>query len=100
MIPQQKPYHEPEIIPPGHADRASMRRTYRFVDPHGAHRISAMQIGPFGLVLLAVVIALVAALMLLVILGAVLLWIPLVILLVAVAAISGLLRRQRPTHWR
>ena len=77
-----------------------MRRTYRFVDPHGAHRISAMQIGPFGLVLLAVVIALVAALMLLVILGAVLLWIPLVILLVAVAAISGLLRRQRPTHWR
>jgi hypothetical protein len=91
--PSQEPRTEPEIIPPGHADGRSARDVHAYVDVHGAHRIHVARLGPFGIILLALVIALLTALMLIVLLGAVLVWIPIVALLVAAGIISGLLRR-------
>jgi hypothetical protein len=91
--PSQEPRTEPEIIPPGHADRRSARGAHAYVDAHGAHRIYVARLGPFGIILLALMIALLTAVMLIVLLGAVLVWIPIVALLVAAGIISGLLRR-------
>jgi len=74
-----------------------MRSRYRFVDLHGSHRIYAVRLGPFGFASLALVIVMVVAVlatvMFLVLLGAVLLWVPIVILLIAGTIISALLRR-------
>ena len=96
MAPEQ-PHSEPEIIPPGYSERTSMRSRYRFVDLHGSHRIYAVRLGPFGFASLALVIVMVVAVlatvMFLVLLGAVLLWVPIVILLIAGTIISALLRR-------
>jgi hypothetical protein len=50
-------------------------------------------LGPFGLILLALALAIAAAVMLVLLLGAVLFWIPILVLLVAAAVISGLLRK-------
>jgi hypothetical protein len=60
---------------------------------HGAHRIYVARLGTFGIILLALVIALLTGVMLIVLLGAVLVWIPIIALLVAAGIISGLLRR-------
>ncbi len=89
MLPEQESHTEPEIIPPGRPDR----RAYRFVDAHGTRRVYAVKLGPFGIILLALVIAIIAATMFVLLLGAVLLWIPVFIMFVAAAAIFGLLRR-------
>ena len=93
MAREQRPHSEPEIIPPGYSDRASMRGRYRLVDLHGTRRVYAVRVGPFGFVSLVLLIAVIATVMFFVLLGAVLLWIPIVILLIAGTIISGLLRR-------
>jgi hypothetical protein len=58
-----------------------------------SHRIYTARLGPFGLILLVLALAIAAAVMLVLLLGAVLFWIPILVLLVAAAVISGLLRR-------
>jgi hypothetical protein len=58
-----------------------------------SHRIYTARLGPFGLILMALAIAIAAAVMLVLLLGAVLFWIPILVLLVAAAVISGLLRK-------
>ena len=50
------------------------------------------RLGPFSTFLLVGAIGLVAALLLIIILGAFLLWIPIMALVIAIAIISGLLR--------
>jgi uncharacterized protein (DUF697 family) len=82
---------EPEIIPPGHPDRRSMRDDF---DVHGTQRIYVSRLGPLDVIVLGLLIALIAALTLIVLLGAVLFWIPAVVLLVAAAVVSKLLRRS------
>lgn len=59
----------------------------------GMHRIYVSRIGPLGFAIIMLVVGLFAAIMLLLLIGAALIWIPVVAVLVVIAAISGLLRR-------
>ena len=96
MTVREKPRAEPEIIPPGHPDGRSMRDGYH-VDVNGTQRIYVTRLGPFGIVALVLLIALIAAVIPVVLLGAVLIWIPVAVLLVGVAVVSGLQRRKDST---
>jgi hypothetical protein len=93
----ERPRVEPEIIPPdrrGPNDRgASWPPPYGFTQMRGAHRVYVSRIGPFGFALIMLVVGLLAAVMLLILIGAALLWIPVVAVLVIIAAISGVFRR-------
>jgi hypothetical protein len=60
---------------------------------HSTHRVYVGKLGPLGIILLALLIAGLTAVLLVVVLGAVLIWIPVVALLVAAGVISGFLRR-------
>jgi hypothetical protein len=91
--PSEEPRTEPEIIPPGRADGRSARGAHAYVDVRGVHRIYVARLGPFRIILVALVIAIIAAVILFVLLGAVLILIPVVALLVAATIIAGLLRR-------
>jgi uncharacterized protein (DUF697 family) len=74
-----------------------MRDGYHF-DVHVTQRIYVTRLGPFGIVVLGLLIALIAAVIPIVLLGAVLIWIPVVVLFVAAAIISDLLRRRDSTE--
>ena len=91
-----KPRAEPEIIPPGAPLRQS--RMHGFADQHFAQRIYIAKIGPLGIALLALAIGIVSVAILILLLGAFLIWIPVIGLLVAAGMISGVLRahRRRP----
>ena len=93
MPATEKPRAEPEIIPPGDLDRRPMEDGYYF-NVHGTRRIYVTRLGPFGLIVLGLLIALIAAVIPIVLLGAVLIWIPVAVLFVAAAVFSGLLRRR------
>lgn len=85
----ERPRVEPEIIPPGSAQRRSPWQTQGF----GQQRIYVTKLGPFGFVLLLLALAALIAVILLVVVGAVLIWIPILAVLVVGAAIFGRLRR-------
>jgi hypothetical protein len=87
----ERPRAEPEILPP---DRGGGWPPPRYGDAgRGTHRIYVTRIGPFGFALLMLVVGLFAGVMLLILVGAALIWIPIVVVLLIAAAISGLLRR-------
>jgi len=93
----ERPRVEPEIIPPDR-NRSSDRGPtwpppYGFTQMRGSHRIYVSRIGPFGFAIMLLVVGLLAAIMLLLLIGAALIWIPVVAVLVIIAAISGVLRR-------
>ena len=97
----QQPAQEPEIIPPDRAhprpgaDAPDMRV---FVDFGGAQRLRVVRLGPFGAALIGLAFAVLAALILILLVGAFLIWIPLAALLGVAAVISSLLwsRFRRP----
>lgn len=88
--PPERPRMEPEIIPP---DRDGRRGEWRpwpgawSTQPRGSQRIYVARLGPFGFALVMLALALVAAAIFLTIVGAVLIWIPVAIVVVAAAAI-------------
>lgn len=92
----ESPRSEPEIIPP---ERGEPRRSVKWTsyDERGTHRIYVTRLGPFSTIILILVLAAVVALFSLILIGAFLIWIPLVIVLIAIGVISawwqGLLRR-------
>jgi hypothetical protein len=91
----EKPRAEPEIIPPDSDDRQSKSSTARirvFVDESGTRHVYVTRLWLLGILLLALTIGILFAIILVLVLGAFLIWIPLVGLLVAAAIISGLLR--------
>jgi hypothetical protein len=88
-----KPRTEPEIIPPGATD-ARWNGAPRWSSA-GTYRVHVTRIGPFGFFLIALAIAALAVLLLILVLGAFLLWIPIAGLLLAIAVISGLWRGRR-----
>jgi hypothetical protein len=98
----ERPRFEPEIIPPDRSGGPNDRGPnptwppppYGFTQTHGTHRFYVRKIGPFGFALLMLVVGLLAGLMLLILIGTALLWIPVIVVLVIVAAISGLFRRR------
>lgn len=88
----ERPRVEPEILPPDRSRRGWPRPPYGYTG-QSTHRIYVSRIGPFGFALLLLVIGLLSGVLLLVLVGAALIWIPVVAMLVIIAAISGLLRR-------
>jgi hypothetical protein len=91
----EKPRSEPEVIPPDRRDRqprSSVAGVRVFLDGGGVHHIYVTRMGPLGIVALALMVAILFAITLVLLLGAFLIWIPLVGLLVAAAIISSLLR--------
>jgi hypothetical protein len=98
----EQPRVEPEIIPPDHARQGadwrqptwqSTRRPYGPGQAGGSYRVYVGRVGPFGVAMLALAFALLAAVIVFAIIGAVLFWIPIILLAVAAAAIFRFLRR-------
>jgi hypothetical protein len=93
----ETPRAEPEIIPPGQP-ASRVRRTgpqdwSGYGQDGGVHRVYVAKAGPFGFVLLGLVLAAVAAFVVVLVVGAFLIVIPLAGLLLAAAVISGFWRR-------
>jgi hypothetical protein len=92
------PRVEPEIIPPDRAGRGSGWRRAAWPpsgqsEAAGVHRVYVTRVGPFGVAMLTLAFAILAAAILLVFAGAILLWLPMVALLIVVAAIFRFFRR-------
>lgn len=67
----------------------------RFPDFGRTQRIYVTRVGPFGGILLLLAVFVLAAVTLLIVLGALIVWIPIIGLVVLVAALSGFLRLRR-----
>ena len=90
----EEPRSEPEIIPP---DDAHVTRRMR-IDT-GTGRIYVAKISPLGTILMVLIVGFLSALMLVLLLGALLVWLPVVVLIVTAALVAGLLRgyfQRRP----
>ena len=90
----ERPGAEAEILPP---ERLGGEPAWRQSAWHGygtySQRIYVTRLGPLGVILLMLMIGGLAAVILLALLGAVLIWIPVVALVVAAGAVFRLLRR-------
>jgi hypothetical protein len=91
--PRRRPV-EPEIIPPGTPDSSGWPRNRIYVSPGTSHRIYVSPLGPIGIALVLLVLGLIAAVFLLVLVGAVLIWIPLLAGLVVAGAVARRLLRR------
>jgi hypothetical protein len=93
----ERPRSEPEIIPPG----APLRRPRDdpFSDTIFTQRIYVAPLGPLGLIGLVLTIGIIAVVLLALIIGAVLFWLP-IVALVVVAAIVGSRLGSRFRWWR
>ena len=90
----EEPRSEPEIIPP---DDAHVTRRMRIDTDTG--RIHVAKISPLGTILMVLIVGFLSALMLVLLLGALLVWLPVVVLIVTAALVAGLLRgyfQRRP----
>lgn len=93
----ERPRAEPEIIPP---DRSGPRSDWRnspwSAEPFGrtraSHRVYVTRVGPFGIALMILAIAAILAIIMVAVLGAVLIWIPVVAVVIVAAALIRLLR--------
>jgi hypothetical protein len=83
---------EPEIIPPRRAGRRGDPAWPPHFADDGGPRIYVAKVGPVGLVLASLLIGIIAAAAIVLFAGALLIWIPVVGLLAAAAAVAGLLR--------
>jgi hypothetical protein len=94
MPSEERPRSEPEIIPPDRVHEDDLRRANRIwmSAEDGSHRVYVRRIGPLGTLLLAAAVGGIAILLLLLVVGAFLIWIPIVGLLVATLILSSLLR--------
>jgi hypothetical protein len=95
----ERPRSEPEIIPPDRQGGQSDWRQPTFNRPgsgdaRGTHRIYVTRLGPFGAALLLASVAILVVAFFITVLGAVLIWFPVVALLVAVAAIYRFFMRR------
>jgi hypothetical protein len=96
----ERPRAEPEIIPPDRAEQANWRRApyspWRgggFEDLRGSHRVYVGRIGPFGIALLLLAVAAIVGILIIAVLGAVLIWIPVLAVAIVLAALFRLFRR-------
>jgi hypothetical protein len=94
----ERPRIEPEIIPPDRIPRRSdwhQQTWHPFFSTASdeTHRIYVARLGPFGIALLMLILGVVVAVILLAVVGAFLIWVPVVVLLIAVGAILRPLRR-------
>jgi hypothetical protein len=91
----ERPRVEPEIIPPVRDRGRPAWRQSAFTNAEGTQRIYVARLGPFGGVLLVLLVVVLAAVLLLAVLGALLISIPVVAFIILVVALSGLLRAWR-----
>jgi ABC-type transport system involved in cytochrome bd biosynthesis fused ATPase/permease subunit len=95
----ERPRVEPEIIPPDRNRSQSGWRRSDWPGPFTQRRgtdtdhVYVARLGPFGVALLMFALAAIAAVFLIAVLGAVLIWIPVVAVLIVVAAFLRFLRR-------
>jgi hypothetical protein len=95
--PPEQPRSEPEIIPPGAGGSDPRSQIWISVDRRGGtHRIYLARPGPFAIMLGLALVGLIAAAILLVLLSAVLIWIPVAILVIGALLLSGYIRY----YWR
>jgi hypothetical protein len=87
----ERPRSEPEIIPPGEADARSRWGTARMWTS-GSQRVYVARVGPFGFAMAALAVAIIAAIIFLLLLGAFVIVIPLAGLLLAAAVFGSMLR--------
>jgi hypothetical protein len=92
-----RPRVEPEIIPPSHPDPRWDERMR--VDGRNSQRIYVAQVGPFGFALAALAVAIIAALAILLVLGAFVVLIPLAGLVLAGAVIFSMFRGSFRRRW-
>jgi hypothetical protein len=88
--PPEQPRYEPEIIPPGETHDPMGTRV--FIDQNTSEQIYVGRVGPGGFLLMALVIAAAVAVVLVLVLGAFLIWIPVVGILIAAGLVMGVLR--------
>src|SRR3954468_1575065 len=86
----EQPRVEPEIIPPGEPLRSP--RMSEFGDAPFGQRIYVARFGSFGIIMVVLAIVAVTTVILILLLGALLIWIPVVGLIVAAAFLSRFLR--------
>jgi hypothetical protein len=92
----ERPRREPEIIPPGSDWPSRDSRwppNYGFNERRSTHRIYVGRIGPLGFALLLLMIVLFGGVLLLALIGAALIWFPVLLVFAVIAAIAGLIRR-------
>ena len=90
---------EPEIIPPDRPDRGRYReqnrgeqRIWVSLGRNGFNRVYIARPSPFAMILAALMLGLAGLAVVVVLLGAVLLWLPVTVLVVAGLILSGALR--------
>jgi hypothetical protein len=93
----ERPRSEPEIIPPdrgwGQNDgRRSPWNGSPFGQGYTTHRIYMRHFGPIGIALALLAIAAIVAIVMIAVLGAVLIWVPVVAAVLVIAAALRLLR--------
>jgi hypothetical protein len=92
----ERPRREPEIIPPGNDSPGRDSRwppSHGFNERRSTHRVYVGRIGPLGFVLLLLMLALFGGVFVLALIGAALIWFPVLLLFAVIAAIAGLIRR-------
>jgi hypothetical protein len=98
----EQPSVEPEIIPPDRTRQGvdwrqpAWSQSWRPHGPNqasGTYRVYVGRVGPFGIAMLMLAFAILAFVIFFAVLGAVLIWIPVIAALVVVAAIFRFLRR-------
>ena len=87
----EEPRSEPEVIPPGQAERDTPRMRV-FVDTHSTERVYIGKPSPLGAIFLTLVVGLLSAVLMVLLFGALLVALPAVVLLVTAAILTGLLR--------
>ena len=92
----ERPRREPEIIPPG-SDWPRRDSSWPPHDGFGqrrsSHRIYVGRLGPLGFALLVLMVAVFGGVFLLALIGAALIWLPVLLVFAVMAAIAGLIRR-------
>jgi hypothetical protein len=91
----ERPRAEPEIIPPGrNGPQTDWRRSPwgggAFGQTRATHRVYVTRLGPLGFALIILAIAAIVVLITIVVLGAVLIWIPVVVAVVVIGALFRL----------
>jgi hypothetical protein len=95
-LPPENPATEPEIIPPGRDDAGLAGDKSRLWIAVRTRRVGAWRsvptFGPFAVILVLLVVGMLAAVTLLILLGTILLWIPVLAVLFALLFVAGVLR--------
>lgn len=95
--PPERPRAEPEIIPPDRSAHSPWQRTWQTRwgqdGTRSTQRVFVMRPGPLSSAILLLALVLIVGAIALTVIGAFLIWIPVVALFVAVAAVYRFLRR-------